>query len=184
MRATMARMDDPRFPSQAASPPTRTRTSAMPGSEAIAEAPSALRRPPSGLSDPQLDTPYRPGGWTVRQLVHHVPDSHMNAYVSFKLALTETDADDQAIRRERRGQLPDAKGPVDDFTGAAGGTAPALGHLLESMTASDFERHLVHPGPRPDHQRLAAAALRVARPASHGARDLAATAGGMVGARS
>jgi hypothetical protein len=55
----------------------------------IAETPAALRRAVDGLSARQLDTPYRPEGWTVRQVVHHVPDSHMNAYIRFKLALTE-----------------------------------------------------------------------------------------------
>ena len=55
----------------------------------IAAAPAALRAAVAGLSDAQLDTPYRPGGWTVRQVVHHVPDSHLNAYVRIRLALTE-----------------------------------------------------------------------------------------------
>jgi len=57
--------------------------------EEIASAPSKLRQAVSGLGDAQLDTPYREGGWTVRQVVHHLPDSHVNAYVRFKLALTE-----------------------------------------------------------------------------------------------
>src|SRR5512145_2561189 len=57
--------------------------------EQIAGTPRALRAAVAGLDDRQLDTPYRPEGWTVRQVVHHVPDSHMNAYVRFKLALTE-----------------------------------------------------------------------------------------------
>ena len=55
----------------------------------IAEAPAKMRTAVAGLTPEQLDTPYRPGGWTVRTVVHHVPDSHMNAYVRFKLALTE-----------------------------------------------------------------------------------------------
>ena len=55
----------------------------------IAAAPRRLRAAVTGLDDAQLDTPYRPGGWTVRQVVHHVPDSHLNAYVRMKLALTE-----------------------------------------------------------------------------------------------
>src|ERR687886_445630 len=55
----------------------------------IAEIPSLPRRAVEGLSPEQLDTPYRPGGWTVRQVVHHVPDSHLNAYARMKLALTE-----------------------------------------------------------------------------------------------
>ena len=57
--------------------------------EEIVRAPQALRTAVSGLNASQLDRPYRPGGWTVRQVVHHVPDSHMNAYIRFKLALTE-----------------------------------------------------------------------------------------------
>src|ERR1700745_1241071 len=57
--------------------------------EKIAQTPSKLRGAVAGLADAQLDTPYRPGGWTVRQVVHHVPDSHLNAYTRFKLACTE-----------------------------------------------------------------------------------------------
>jgi len=57
--------------------------------DAIAAAPAALRAAVAGLDDAQLDTPYREGGWTVRQVIHHVPDSHMNAYVRFKWTLTE-----------------------------------------------------------------------------------------------
>ncbi len=55
----------------------------------IEELPSKLRSTVSTLNDDQLDTPYREGGWTVRQLLHHIPDSHLNAYTRFKLALTE-----------------------------------------------------------------------------------------------
>src|SRR6267142_2451569 len=57
----------------------------------IEQLPARLRSLVNGLSDAQLDTPYRPGGWTVRQVVHHVPESHMNAYIRFKLALTENE---------------------------------------------------------------------------------------------
>src|SRR5438309_3573622 len=59
--------------------------------DAIAQAPNRLKAAIAGLSVEQLDTPYRPGGWTVRQLIHHLPDSHMNSYVRFKLALTENE---------------------------------------------------------------------------------------------
>ncbi len=55
----------------------------------IAETPARMRGAIAGLSESQLDTPYRPGGWTVRQLAHHVPDSHINSYMRFRLALTE-----------------------------------------------------------------------------------------------
>src|ERR1700720_1347425 len=57
----------------------------------LAEVPKRMRDAVGGLSGGQLDTPYRPGGWTVRQLAHHVPDSHMNAYIRLKLALTENE---------------------------------------------------------------------------------------------
>src|SRR5262249_44944511 len=57
----------------------------------IAKAPANLRNAVAGMSDEQLETPYRPDGWTVRQVVHHVPDSHLNSYIRFKLALTESE---------------------------------------------------------------------------------------------
>ena len=60
--------------------------------------PALMRRAVSGLTDAQLDTPYRPGGWTVRQVVHHVPDSHMHAYIRLKLALGRR-THDQAVQR-------------------------------------------------------------------------------------
>src|SRR6478735_4914123 len=83
-------MDDLRFPAgQLSIDPHPTAATRLACIDAIAAAPAALRRAVQGLADPQLDTPYRPGGWTVRQVVHHVPDSHMNAYIRFKLALTE-----------------------------------------------------------------------------------------------
>src|SRR5260370_11672390 len=75
----------------------------------IAAAPSQLRAAVKGLSAEQLDTPYRPGGWTVRQLVHHVPDSHLNAYVRCRMALTE---DEPLVKTYEEGQwaeLPDAR---------------------------------------------------------------------------
>jgi len=59
--------------------------------DGVARLPLDMRAAVKGLSDQQLDTPYRPGGWTVRQVIHHVPDSHLNAYVRFKLALTESE---------------------------------------------------------------------------------------------
>src|SRR5260370_491239 len=69
----------------------------------IAETPAKLRAAIGGLSDEQLDTPYRPGGWTVRQVVHHVPDSHLNTYTRLRLALT---GDETTIKPYR--QYPSA----------------------------------------------------------------------------
>src|SRR5688500_9976271 len=74
----------------------------------IAAAPAALRRAVTSLSDEQLDTPYRPEGWTVRQVVHHVPDSHMNALIRFKLALTEDTPTIKPYEEALWARLPDA----------------------------------------------------------------------------
>ena len=75
----------------------------------IAAAPAWFREAVRGLDEAQLDTPYRPGGWTVRQTVHHVADSHMNSYIRFRLALTEDEPAIKAVRPEACGrELADA----------------------------------------------------------------------------
>src|SRR5271169_6033311 len=80
----------------------------------LAEAPAKLRAAVAGLSDSQLDTPYRPKGWTVRQVVHHVPDSHLNSYIRFRWALTEDEPDIKTYQEDRWAELSDARtGPVD-----------------------------------------------------------------------
>jgi hypothetical protein len=80
----------------------------------IEAAPGLLREAVSGLDDRQLDTPYRPGGWTVRQVTHHVPDSHLNAYVRFKLALTEDAPLIKGYDQTRWAELPEARtAPVE-----------------------------------------------------------------------
>src|SRR5438552_8989910 len=75
----------------------------------IEQAPAALRTAVKDLSAPQLDTPYRPAGWTVRQVVHHLPDSHMNSFIRFKLALTEDTPTIKPYDEGRWAELPDAK---------------------------------------------------------------------------
>jgi len=112
----------------------------------IAEAPERLREAVSGLSEAQLDTPYRPGGWTARQVVHHVPDSHLNAYVRFKLALTEDGPTIKTYYEDRWAELADTKlTPIETSL-----TLLELLHerwviLLRSMTPGDFARQLKHP---------------------------------------
>src|SRR6185503_15468689 len=78
----------------------------------IADTPRAMRAAVAGLGDKQLDTPYRPDGWTVRQVVHHVPDSHMNAYVRFKLALTEDNPTIKPYDEARWAELADGRSPL------------------------------------------------------------------------
>jgi hypothetical protein len=77
--------------------------------DAIAAAPARLRTAVQDLGDSQLDTPYRPGGWTVRQLVHHVADSHMNAYTRFRLALTEENPTIKPYDEAAWAELPDMR---------------------------------------------------------------------------
>lgn len=83
------------------------------GLEVLEDCPTNLRAAVEGLSDVQLDTPYRPEGWTVRQVVHHVPDSHMNSYVRFHWALTEDSPLIKTYREELWAELPDTLAPPD-----------------------------------------------------------------------
>ncbi|NNE99992.1 MAG: putative metal-dependent hydrolase, partial [Pyrinomonadaceae bacterium] len=79
----------------------------------IEELPGELTKAVEGLSDDQLDTPYRPDGWSIRQVVHHVADSHLNSYCRFKLALTEEFPDIRGYREDRWAELPDSEMPLE-----------------------------------------------------------------------
>ena len=107
--------------------------------------PSRFRDAVSGLSDEQLDTPYRPDGWTVRQLLHHVPDSHLHAYVRFKLALTEDVPLIKPYDEAAWAGLADSRLPVDVSLQLLETLHRRWVALLESMSAGDFERRLDHP---------------------------------------
>lgn len=114
--------------------------------DAIAATPSQLRSAVRGLSDQQLDTPYRPGGWTVRQVAHHVPDSHMNAYVRFKLALTEDHPRIKPYDEARWAELHDTGAtPVETSLTLLDALHARWVTLLRSMRAGDFGRTLEHP---------------------------------------
>ena len=103
-------MDDLRYPTGTFTiNPAPTPASRRACIAAIASAPAELRAAVDGLTKEQLDTPYRPGGWTVRQVVHHVPDSHMNAYIRFKLALTEDEPTIKPYEEDRWAKLPDVQ---------------------------------------------------------------------------
>jgi uncharacterized damage-inducible protein DinB len=113
---------------------------------AIEAAPAALRQAVARLDDAQLSTPYRPGGWTVRQLVHHVPDSHMNAYVRFRLALTETEPTIKPYAEDRWAELADATAsPVQDSLDLLDSLHRRWVALLRSMSDVDFARTFRHP---------------------------------------
>jgi DinB superfamily len=113
---------------------------------AIAGLPSALRAAVAGLDDAQLDTEYRPGGWAVRQLVHHVADSHMNAYVRIRLALTEDWPTIKPYDEAQWAKLADARTlPVEPSLSLLEPLHRRWVVLLESLSEADWQRGYVHP---------------------------------------
>lgn len=112
----------------------------------VARTPARLRAAVKGLSEAQLDTPYRPGGWTVRQVVHHVPDSHLNAYVRFKLALTEDDPTIKPYAEDRWAELADTKlTPIEVSLTMLDSLHDRWMRLLRSLTPEDWKRTFRHP---------------------------------------
>ena len=112
----------------------------------IERTPAELRAAARGLSAAQLDTPYRPGGWTVRQVVHHVPDSHLNAVIRFKLALTESSPTIKPYDEARWAELGDVAGtPVEVSLRLLDALHERWVVLLRSLAPAEFERTLVHP---------------------------------------
>ena len=111
----------------------------------IARTPREMRAAVASLSPDQIDTPYRPGGWTARQVAHHVPDSHMNAFVRFKLALTEDQPVIKPYDEARWARLPDAVLPVEPSLDLLDALHKRWVGLLEAMTERDFQRTFVHP---------------------------------------
>ncbi len=112
----------------------------------IATAPANLRAAIKGLSEAQLDTPYRPGGWTVRQVVHHVPDSHLNSYVRFKLALTEDEPTIKPYAEDRWAELADTKAtPIEVSLTLLESLHDRWVRLLRSLTPEDWKRTFRHP---------------------------------------
>jgi len=111
----------------------------------IAELPARMRDAVRGLSDAQLDTPYRPGGWTVRQVVHHMPDSHMNAFTRLKLALTEDNPTIKPYDEKRFAQLPDSRLPIDPSLALLDGLHARWAALLQTLTPQQFARPWFHP---------------------------------------
>lgn len=112
----------------------------------IAEAPDGLRGAAGTLTEAQLATPYRPRGWTVRQVVHHVADSHMNAYIRFKLALTEDTPTIKPYDETAWALIADtAQTPIDVSLTLLDALHRRWVVLLTSLNAPDFTRGLVHP---------------------------------------
>jgi uncharacterized damage-inducible protein DinB len=112
----------------------------------IAAAPANVRTAVKKLSEQQLDTPYRPEGWTVRQVAHHVPDSHLNAYVRFKLALTEEEPTIKTYAEDRWAQLADTQTtPVEVSLQLLESLHDRWVRLLRSLQTEDWKRSFRHP---------------------------------------
>lgn len=140
-------MTDPRYPTGRFVPPAQpTRDSRAQAIAAIAETPQLLRDAVQGLDEDQLDTPYREGGWTLRQVVHHVPDSHLNAYIRLKLALTEPAPVIKPYDEAAWANLVDTTAvPIDVSLNLLDALHTRFVALLRSMRDEDFRREYVHP---------------------------------------
>jgi hypothetical protein len=111
----------------------------------IAATPAKMRAAVKGLNDIQLDTPYREGGWTVRQVVHHVPDSHMNAYIRLRLALTEDNPTIKPYDESLWAHLADAKLPIEVSQTLLDAVHVRWDCVWRSLQPADFTRPLTHP---------------------------------------
>src|SRR3954464_4598380 len=113
--------------------------------DTIAAAPARYRAAVQGLSESQLDTPYRQEGWTVRQVVHHVADSHMNSFIRFRLALTEDEPTVKPYDEGKWALLKDAALPVEVSLKLVEGVHHRMVVMLRSIAPADFERTFRHP---------------------------------------
>lgn len=114
--------------------------------ETIQQFPSHLRKAVATLSDAQLDTPYRPEGWTIRQVVHHCADSHMNSLTRFKLTLTEDKPIIKPYYEERWAELADSKTmPLEPSLKMLEGIHERWSVLLTKITKEELERSFIHP---------------------------------------
>lgn len=112
----------------------------------IERAPAALRAAIQGLSPQQIETPYRDGGWTVRQVVHHVPESHMNAYIRFKLGLTEDEPTIKPYMEDRWSKTQDVQAtPLEVSLALLDSLHDRWVRLLRSLKPEDWKRNFHHP---------------------------------------
>lgn len=138
---------DPRYPIGKYLPPTGvTPAMRLEAIHQIRTAPEKIRAASSGLNDAQLETPYREGGWTVRQLVHHIADSHMNAYIRWRLALTETAPTIKTYEESDWARLEDAAhAPIEVSLNLLTPLHERWVRLLRSVKDHEFARTFVHP---------------------------------------
>ena len=113
--------------------------------QTISNLPQELTKAIDDLNDERLDTPYRPAGWTVRQTVHHVADSHLNSFCRFKIALTEENPTIRPYWEDRWAELADSRMPIDVSLKIVEGVHARWTNLLEAMSEADFQKKLIHP---------------------------------------
>lgn len=140
-------MSDPRYPIgkfSYANPPTEAERDQF--IQNIADTPAALRAAVQDLSDQQIETPYRDGGWTVRQVVHHVPESHMNAYIRFKLALTEDEPTIKPYMEDRWARLEDVQStPIEVSLALLENLHARWVRVLHAIKPDEWKRTFRHP---------------------------------------
>jgi len=142
----MAEPEELRYPIGKYRPPAENTPAARAAQiDTLRQLPERLRAAVAGLDDAQLDTPYREGGWTVRQVVHHIADSHANSYVRFKLALTEDWPTIKPYDEAAWARLADSSDAIEPSLVFITGLHQRMVALLESMTEEDFARGFNHP---------------------------------------
>lgn len=139
-------MSDERYPIGKFTPiqqlPSKERAAAI---QQIVDAPVNFRRAVAGLNEAQLDTPYRTGGWTVRQVAHHLPDSHMNAYMRFKWGLTEDNPAIKTYEEKDWARTPETAAPIASSLDLLTALHARWVNLLHGMRPEDFARTVKHP---------------------------------------
>lgn len=113
--------------------------------DTIEQLPLKLRKLVSHLSEEQLDTPYRPGGWKIRQVVHHLVDSHVNSFVRFKLTLTENKPTVKAYHEDRWAELADHNEPIGNALDLIEALHKKWVVILKSLTNEDLQKCFIHP---------------------------------------
>jgi hypothetical protein len=138
---------DPRYPiGKFKKPDAYTDASRAAAIQVIADLPAALRAAVAGLNDAQLDTPYREGGWTLRQVVHHLADSHTNASIRFRFIVAEDKPTVKPYDEAVWAEFPDAKsGPIAPSMSLLEGLHARWAAFLRARSAADFSRPFVHP---------------------------------------
>ena len=114
--------------------------------DVIERTPARIRTLVRGLTEAQLDTPYRPGGWTIRQVVHHVPESHMHAYIRMKLAVTEPAPLVKTYEEQLWAELSDARGPVEMSLNLLDALHVRWVSFLRTLPEAEFRKTFKHPG--------------------------------------